>query len=124
MFNNVVNGANSTITNQSNITITNSANGQSVTRPQSVWYTVSASGQRADGSNTITQAGYTLTQDETNNIFAIIPNKIPGALNSGDSGVSIGNGGTTLVYTTAIWWTQSNIVSNCSNTNAIAVASP
>ena len=102
MFNNVVNGANSTITNQSNITITNSANGQSVTRPQSVWYTVSASGQRADGSNTITQAGYTLTQDETNNIFAIIPNKIPGALNSGDSGVSIGNGGTTLVYTTAI----------------------
>ena len=81
---------------------TNGANVQSVTRPQSVWYTVSASGQRADGSNKITQAGYTLTQDKTNNIFAINPNKIPGVLNSGDGGVSICNGGTTPVYTTAI----------------------
>ena len=86
MFNTNVTGANSKITNQS--TITNGANGQSATRPQSVWYTVSASG--TVGTNTgasTTQQLYMPTADKNNNIFAITHNKIPEAVENGNGRV-------------------------------------
>ena len=89
------------------------------TRPQSVWYTVSASGQIADGSTAITQASYDLTKDENNNIFAVSANKIPGATNTGFGGYGYGmgkaSGSSSLVnsntYTTATCGNTSNATS-------------
>ena len=95
------------ITANSTITLTENS-----TRPQSVWYTVSASGQTADsGSTAITQSSYQLTSDENNNIFAITSGKIAGALSNGQGGVGSSNGNqpSTNVYTTAVGGTQSGV---------------
>ena len=95
------------------------------TRPQSVWYTVSASGQIADGSTAITQASYDLTKDENNNIFAVSANKIPGATNTGFGGYGYGMGNdinnssslnTSKTYTTTTCGNQNGVVNNTINT--------
>ena len=98
------------------------------TRPQSVWYTVSASGTISGGQSPITQTNqYDLTQDETNNIFAISPNKIAGATGNGTGGIGSsapsGNSAATNVYTTAVGGTKSN-TTNGDNTKGIAVDVP
>ena len=127
IFNNQVTGAtNSTITANSTITITNGANGQAPTRPQSVWYTVSASGTIASSPSTpTTQQSYTPTTDETNNIFAITSGKIAGATGNGTGGIgsSSGDSQSTNVYTTAVGGTKSNTTNGSTNTGT-AVASP
>ena len=102
MFNTSVTGANGTpISNGSTITLTENS-----TRPQSVWYTVSASGQVKNGGSEaatpITQASYTLTQDETNNIFAVSSNKIAGFSSSGGTGNYTVTGYSTAVGGTSV----------------------
>ena len=128
VFNNGVtttgtNGQNA-IQTGSTITIKN-VNDQPATRPQSVWYTVSASGTGTDGSSNITQASYQLTPDENNNIFAVNTGKIAGAasMNDGAGGVG-GNNSTAPVYTTAVGGTKSNTANNNGGNNAIAVNTP
>ena len=129
IFNNAVKstGTNgqSSIANDSTITLTENS-----TRPQSVWYTVSASGNTGGDSNTaITQQLYTPTTDESNNIFAITPEKIPGATNNGAGGrgYGMGNNGNSslsnpsLIYTTIV---GNNSSDNINNNFGIPFASP
>ena len=117
----VFNTSLTSIESGSTITLTENS-----TRPQSVWYTVSASGTVGGSSGTsATQVPYTPTADENNNIFAITTGKIPGALNDGVGGV----GGVSLldssIYTTAVGGRPSATGSNTSDgTNGIAVAQP
>ena len=88
VFNTAVKPNGATVTENSIITLTKDS-----TRPQSVWYTVSASGNTGGDSNTaITQQSYTPTPDENNNIFAVSPNKIPGATQDGSGGYGYGLG--------------------------------
>ena len=110
IFNNAVTNAGS-ITANSTITLTENS-----TRPQSVWYTVSASGNTgAESNGNITQQLYTPTADENNNIFAVSPNKIAGtgSMNGGAGGVGSsspsGSSPSTNVYTTAVGGTGSGV---------------
>ena len=100
------------------------------TRPQSVWYTVSASGTVGDAAGTpATQKLYDLTQDESNNIFAVSTEKIPGATNSGNGGYGFGMGrgdtNTSLsggkTYTTVV--SGQNLVNDTEFGNPFAVPS-
>ena len=122
-FNNAVKttGTNgqSSIANSSTITLTENS-----TRPQSVWYTVSASGKGTD-TNPITQTGYELTQAEKDNIFAINTGKIAGATNTGLGGYGYGMGNdinsssslnTSKTYTTTTCGNQNGVVNNNINT--------
>ena len=110
-----------------NTSLTSIATGSTITltkdstRPQSVWYTVSASGQNSDGTG-ITQVGYELTKDENNNIFAVNADKIAGTSNGvgGVGGVSNDNNS---IYTTAVGGRQSESPSN-NGANGTAVAAP
>ena len=110
---------NSTIQDGSTITLTENS-----TRPQSVWYTVSASGTVGDATpgTSTTQKLYELTPDESNNIFAVSTGKIPGAIQGGAGGygygmgrgdtiTSLSNGGT---YTTIV---SGHVANGSSNTN-------
>ena len=88
VFNTAVKPNGATVTENSIITLTKDS-----TRPQSVWYTVSASGNTGGDSNTaITQQSYTPTPDENNNIFAINKDKIAGATNNGQGCYGYGMG--------------------------------
>ena len=88
VFNTSVATTNSTIQDGSTVTLTKES-----TRPQSVWYTVSASGTVGDAAGTpATQKLYDLTQDESNNIFAVSTGKIPGAIQGGQGGYGFGMG--------------------------------
>ena len=86
VFNNAVQYNGTPVAENSTITLTENS-----TRPQSVWYTVSASGKGTD-TNPITQTGYELTQAEKDNIFAINTGKIAGATNTGLGGYGYGMG--------------------------------
>ena len=88
VFNTSVDGG---ITNGSTITLSPNS-----TRPQSVWYTVSASGTISGRGDTpkeqVAQNNYNLTEDENKNIFSISPNKIPGGNNNGEGGIGTKGG--------------------------------
>ena len=104
----------SSVTSQTG-TLTLTANS---TRPQSVWYTVSASGTLLNGGSTLTtQKTYDLTTDETNNIFAVSSGKIAGAGNNANGN---DKGYTVTGYSTAVGGTS---VVQGSNT-AFPVATP
>ena len=111
----VTNAGGVEIANQATITLTPNS-----TRPQSVWYTVSASGTvGATGNGTLaTQVPYTHTDDENNNIFAVSTGKIPGATNSGNGGYGFGMGN--AVNTSSLNNGNTYTTTTCGNQNGSA----